>query len=114
MVKSVHVAVLGPGVHFLRQIIPQDFEKWYLTAYLDGAQHEKVTTWNTSRQPCLCPWARHLTGGRRLYITLKRWIQAVYPSWWPNLTKDKRKDYRIMHELIQLLPQIITLEFNQP
>ena len=42
----------------------------------------------TSRSTCfLCLWARHLTACRHLLVT-DRWLgQAVYPSWWPSLTK---------------------------
>ena len=55
--------------------------------------------WRTSRQACLlCPWARHLTGCLRLYVADRWWGQAVYPSWWPSLTKDMQTE----HELIRV------------
>ena len=45
--------------------------------------------WRTSRQACLLwLWARHLTGCFCLYVADRWWGQAVYPSWWPNLTED--------------------------
>ena len=55
--------------------------------------------WRTSRQVrLLCPWARHLTGRLRLYVVDRWWGQAVYPSWWPSLTKDMQTE----HELIRV------------
>ena len=55
--------------------------------------------WRTSRQACLlCPWARHLTGCLRLYVADRWWGQAVYPSWWPSLTKGMQTE----HELIRV------------
>ena len=56
--------------------------------------------WRTSRQACLlCPWARHLTGRLRLYVADRWWGRAVYPSWWPSLTKDMQTE----HELIRVI-----------
>ena len=47
------------------------------TASLLGAQRKKGIVWRTSGQACLlCPWARHLTGRPRLYVT----------DWWPTRT----------------------------
>ena len=68
------------------------------TASLLGAQQNRIV-WKTSRQACLlCPWARHLTGCLRLYVVDRWWGQAVYPSWWPSLTKDMQTE----HELIRV------------
>ena len=38
------------------------------TASLLGAQHKKGVVWRTSRQACLFPWARHLTGCLHFYV----------------------------------------------
>ena len=68
------------------------------TTSLLGAQHIGIE-WNTSRQACLlCPWARHLTGCSHLHVVDRWWGQAVYPSWWPSLTKDMQTE----HELIRM------------
>jgi len=37
----------------------------------------------------LCPWERHLR-----YIP--SWSQAVYPLWWPSLTKDMLTEQRLL------------------
>ena len=53
----------------------------------------------------LCFWARHLTRRFRFYVADRWWGQAVYPSWWPSLTKNMQTK----HELIRII--IITLKF---
>ena len=72
--------------------------KMVFTASLLGVQHIGIV-WKTSRQACLlCSWARHLTGRLHLQVA-NRWRgQAVYPSWWPSLTKDMQTE----HEFIRI------------
>ena len=50
------------------------------TASLPGAQHKIGIVWRTSRQACLCPWARHLTGRFRLYVA-DRWPTRTSPGY---------------------------------
>ena len=44
----------------------------------------------------LCPWARRLTGCLHLYVANKWWSQAVYPSWWPSVTKDMQTECELI------------------
>ena len=34
-------------------------------------------------------------GCLRLYVADRWWGQAVYPSWWPNLTKDMQTEHEL-------------------
>ena len=66
------------------------------TVSLLGAHHEGDSFW-------LCPWARQLTGCLDLHVA-DRWSdQAVYPAWWPSLTKDMQTEHELirMHERIE-------------
>ena len=67
----------------------------------------------TSQQACLlCPWARHLTGCLRVYVADKWWSQAVYPSWWPSLTKDMQTKLELIrvNESLALVKSAMTLK----
>ena len=44
------------------------------------------------------PWAGHLTGCLHLHVADTWRGQAVYPSWWPSLTKDMQTE----HELVRI------------
>ena len=71
--------------------------------------------WRTSRQACLlCPWARHLTGRLRLYVADRWWGRAVYPSWWPSLTKDMQTEHELIRVIIITLDLALLLGYSWP
>ena len=43
-----------------------------------------------------CPWSRHLTRRLHLYVANRWWSQAVYPSWWPSLTKNMQTKHKLI------------------
>ena len=98
VVRASALHSVDPGFIFPSRIIPKNFKKWY-SQIPCLAFRTKGTVRRTSQRACLlCLWARRSTKCFHLYVTNRWWGQAVYPSWWPSLTKDVQTE----HELIRI------------
>ena len=64
-------------------------------ASLLGALHKKGIVWRTSRQACLCPLARHLTGRLHFYVA-DRWRTRTSPGYTCEVAQPACRKRRLL------------------